>query len=63
MEIMVMACRSAQVEEKTGGGGNGAVCHAVSDSLPSVTVETATGEGREAAAQEDYCRPRTRKRR
>jgi hypothetical protein len=63
MEIMVVACRSAQVEEKIGGGGNGAVCHIVSDSLPSAMVEMAAGEGREAAAQENYYRPRTRKRR
>jgi hypothetical protein len=48
MEIVVVACRSADVEEKSGGGGNGAVCHAVSDSLPSGIVETATGgEGRQ----------------
>jgi hypothetical protein len=63
MVIVVVACRSAHVEEKSGGGGNGAVCHAVSDSLPSGMMETAAGEGREAAAHEDYCWPRTRKRR
>jgi hypothetical protein len=33
MEIMVVACKSAQVEENTGGGGNGAVYHSVSDYL------------------------------